>query len=309
MILTNWHVVKDATQLAVVFKPVTGIDVRDDLAVASTIATFDQVADLALLTVAAMPAYVSPLPLARPTSLEVGQDVHAIGHPDGQVWTYTTGTISQIRPRYKWNSVGDTFSHQATVIQTQTAINVGNSGGPLLNDRGELVGINAFRSVGGEGLNYAIAIDTLKEFLVALRPAAAATKGASQQVPARTERYGSRIEALYLSASSKQPDLWFVYADPPAKRVIIYAAGHSERTHSIDTVCVPSGKTLSYHYDLDCDGLVDLVGTAPADGGAVTGYGVPGFPRTMRDLVPELIAALKGQVIPRAALQLCGGMN
>ena len=54
---------------------------------------------------------------------QVGADVHAIGHPQGQTWTYTKGLISQVRPDYQWGP------HKADVIQTQTPINPGNSGG------------------------------------------------------------------------------------------------------------------------------------------------------------------------------------
>jgi S1-C subfamily serine protease len=120
--------------MAVVFKPRSGAEVKKELAFAATPIKVDQVADLALLKIQAPPKDLSYLPLGEITMVEVGQDVHAIGHPEGEVWTYTTGIVSQIRPGYQWVGL-DGLLHQSKVIQTQTALNPGNSGGPLLNDR------------------------------------------------------------------------------------------------------------------------------------------------------------------------------
>ncbi len=96
-------------------------------------------------------------------NVEVAQEVHAIGHPEGEIWTYTKGIISQIRPQYEW-SYNDRIKHKSKVIQTQTPINPGNSGGPLLNDNIELIGVNSFTKR-GEGLNFAVSVDVIKEFL------------------------------------------------------------------------------------------------------------------------------------------------
>src|SRR5262249_1939909 len=90
--------------------------------------------------------------------------VAAIGHPEGQSWTYTKGIVSQIRPDFAW-STGQGESHRATVIQTQTPINPGNSGGPLLSDDGRIVGINSFRATEGEGLNFAVSAKDISAFL------------------------------------------------------------------------------------------------------------------------------------------------
>ncbi|MGH7963212.1 MAG: trypsin-like peptidase domain-containing protein, partial [Candidatus Binatia bacterium] len=160
-VLTNWHVLQGAKRLAVVFKPQRGVEVRKDLAFAATPIKMDQIADLALLKIQAPPQNLRVLSLGNIMEVEVGQDVHAIGHPGGEVWTYTTGTISQVRPGYQWTGA-DGLLHQSRVIQTQTALNPGNSGGPLLNDQAEIIGINSFRGE-GEGLNYAVAVDVVKD--------------------------------------------------------------------------------------------------------------------------------------------------
>src|SRR5690606_14286963 len=119
----------------------------------------DGVADLALLQVADVPAGVKPLAVGSAASVQVGADVHAIGHPTGEAWTYTRGVVSQVRKDYAWMD-----EHKATVIQTQTPINPGNSGGPLINDDLEIIGVNSFKA-DGEGLNFAVSADDVKAFL------------------------------------------------------------------------------------------------------------------------------------------------
>ena len=83
--------------------------------------------------------------------------MNAIGHPHGEFWSYTRGYVSQIRPKYDWDD--SFYDHEADVIQTQTPINPGNSGGPLLDDEGELIGINSFVDSTAQGLNYAVSVD------------------------------------------------------------------------------------------------------------------------------------------------------
>ena len=91
-------------------------------------------------------------------------DVHAIGHPTGEAWTYTTGVISQYRQAYEWQVEDDPIKHRADIIQTQTPINPGSSGGPLFGDSSSLIGVNSFKA-GGEGLNFAVSVDEVRKFL------------------------------------------------------------------------------------------------------------------------------------------------
>jgi Trypsin-like peptidase domain len=120
-------------------------------------------ADLALVKVADSPVARNPLRLGDMGEISVGADVHAIGHPTGEQWTYTTGVISQYRIGAEWST--DNVKHKADVIQTQTPINPGNSGGPLISDSGSLIGVNSFKRSDAEGLNFAVAVDEVKKFL------------------------------------------------------------------------------------------------------------------------------------------------
>jgi len=163
-IVTNHHVVRGAKQIGVVFKPaIEGARPGPTDVKRGELVKVDEVADLALIKVDAIPPGVGPLKLGDSGALQVGADVNAIGHPTGETWTYTRGVVSQIRRAYEWQA-GDPIHHEATVIQTQTPINPGNSGGPLLNVAGEIVGLNSF-SGEGEGLNYAVSSEDVKTFL------------------------------------------------------------------------------------------------------------------------------------------------
>jgi S1-C subfamily serine protease len=162
-VVTNWHVVKGYDRVAVFFKPVKSRALTKKDAYAAQVMKVDEISDLALLRIDSPPP---SLPVARLGSMKgvsVGQEVHAIGHPDGETWTYTKGIISQIRPVYEW-SYEDGTEHKASVIQTQTPINPGNSGGPLLDGNGEIIGVNSFTKE-GEGLNFAVSVDAIRAFL------------------------------------------------------------------------------------------------------------------------------------------------
>jgi S1-C subfamily serine protease len=154
LIVTNWHVVARASEVGVIFKPSTeGAQLTKAQVVQGRVIRTDQIADLALVQVPFVPAQAHPARLAA-TDLQVGDDVHAIGHPTGEAWTYTRGIVSQIRRNYRWTTE-EHLQHHADVIQTQTPINPGNSGGPLLNNDGDIVGVNSFKGE-GEGLNFAV---------------------------------------------------------------------------------------------------------------------------------------------------------
>jgi hypothetical protein len=166
-ILTNFHVVGNEKVVTVVFKPTdaNGKPKPNEIVKAQLVKS-DAVADLALLRLQSPPPYpVRPLEFSSVPVPDVGVDVAAIGHPTGEFWTYTKGIVSQVRPNYEWDEGGGASPHRATVIQTQTPINPGNSGGPLLSLDGKLLGVNSFRTRGGEGLNFAVAAVDIIQFI------------------------------------------------------------------------------------------------------------------------------------------------
>ncbi len=160
-IITNNHVVQGATKITVTF--LDGTVYRADLVGA------DPYADLAVIKVVAPKEKLVPLPLGDSFKLEVGDQIAAIGNPFGLSGSMTTGIISQLGRLLPLLEAGG-FSIP-DVIQTDAAINPGNSGGPLLNLRGEVVGVNsAIRSSTGEfsGIGFAIPSNTVKKIVPAL---------------------------------------------------------------------------------------------------------------------------------------------
>lgn len=303
-VITNWHVVAGANRVAVVFKPQRGVDVKQELAFAAMPVKVDQVADLALLKILAPPKNLSVLPLGSMTAIAVGQDVHAIGHPDGEVWTYTTGIISQVRPGYQWTSE-DGLQHQSDVIQTQTALNPGNSGGPLLNDRGEIIGINSFRR-DGQGLNYAVAVDVVTAFLQ--REGGRVARPAPRPRPTSysMERYGEHIVGVYVNTSVPPPDVWMVYRD--GKEQPAYAAKGEATPTQIDTVVLGADSawtSLVYYLDADCDGMIDLIGFDSNGDGTIDRYDLPREPFPLASLARELSQAIQSGTLPYPQVQMC----
>ncbi len=150
-IITNNHVVEDASELQVVF--------ADGSSIAAQIVGNDPGSDLAVLKVEQLPDGVAPLPVGNAREIEVGETAVAIGNPFGLQNTLTVGVISGVgRSLIGPQSMEGTFSIP-NVIQTDAAINPGNSGGPLLNVRGEVIGVNtAIRSENGifAGVGYAV---------------------------------------------------------------------------------------------------------------------------------------------------------
>lgn len=163
LIVTNHHVVAGADAVSVIFMPADGASVDGAKSYDAIVERIDVVADLALIRIKNPPQDMTLVKLGDPSSVEIGEEVNAIGHPHGEFWSYTRGYVSQIRPRYGWDD--SHYEHQADVIQTQTPINPGNSGGPLLDDAGELIGINSFVDSGGQGLNYAVSVDEVTRVL------------------------------------------------------------------------------------------------------------------------------------------------
>ena len=153
-ILTNYHVVGDASQV--------DVTLHNKKTYKAVVIGRDRGHDLAVVQIQA-PEVVAAV-LGDSTSLQVGQKVFAIGNPFGLAGTMTRGIISSLRPI---RSPEGAFIEEA--IQTDAAINPGNSGGPLLNSRGEVIGINSMIATGGSnqsaGIGFAIPINTAKAVL------------------------------------------------------------------------------------------------------------------------------------------------
>lgn len=168
-VVTNAHCVGEKKVILVILKPPVGIEYTFANFFTADLVRTDISRDLALLRIRTPPVNLKPLRLGKLSDLEVGSDAHAIGHPLGHDWSYTVGTVSQIRMDYIW-AYGEEFpdGFKATVIQTQTPSNPGNSGGPLFSSAGELIGINSFGHPSAQGINFAVAVNHVKDLLSGL---------------------------------------------------------------------------------------------------------------------------------------------
>jgi S1-C subfamily serine protease len=152
-ILTNYHVVEGAQEIRVTLASGESHD--------ATLVGYDPPNDMAVLRVHVPPEQLVPMPLGDSSRLRVGQIVYAIGNPFGFERTMTTGIISGLN-RPLQTRAGRTMK---SIIQIDAALNRGNSGGPLLDTRGRLIGMNtAIASSTGEntGVGFAIPVDTIK---------------------------------------------------------------------------------------------------------------------------------------------------
>ena len=152
-ILTNFHVVQGAQSIEVVL--------GDQSHYAGKFIGADQRNDVALVKIDPKGKPLAALPLGDSAALQVGQKVLAIGNPFGFQSTLTTGVVSALGRTVQTSQT--TFIDEA--IQTDAAINRGNSGGPLINSHGEVIGINsAIYTPSGTtaGIGFAIPINTAK---------------------------------------------------------------------------------------------------------------------------------------------------
>jgi serine protease Do len=161
LIVTNNHVIEDSTRIEVFLY-------NGDTATA-TIVGRDPIGDLALLQMST-DAPLPVVPLGSSEVLQVGEFVVAIGSPFGFEHTITFGIVSGTHRRFMRSGVVGGY------IQTDAAINVGNSGGPLVNMQGEVVGINT-ATVGRGELGFAIPIDAAKAVLPQLYTAGKVRRG------------------------------------------------------------------------------------------------------------------------------------
>jgi S1-C subfamily serine protease len=152
-ILTNYHVVEGATEIRVTLSNGETFD--------ASLIGYDPPNDMAVLKINAPSEMLIPIQLGDSSRLRVGQLVFAIGNPFGLERTMTTGIISSLNRSLPTRS-GRTMK---SIIQIDAALNRGNSGGPLIDSRGRLIGMNtAIASSTGEntGVGFAIPVDSIK---------------------------------------------------------------------------------------------------------------------------------------------------
>ena len=155
-IITNYHVIKDAQKIAVYFN-----SQLDEPPYPADVVSFVPQEDLALIKIRC--DHDCPtIPLGTSADLMPGETVIAIGNPVGQTHTVSQGIISGLHRNVQIPELRLQFSD---LIQTDASINFGNSGGPLLNINGEMIGLNSAINVNAQNIGFAIPVDRINRVL------------------------------------------------------------------------------------------------------------------------------------------------
>ena len=159
-IVTNYHVVASAS--------IVDVEFADGSQYSASVIGLDPNSDLAIIKVNPNGKILTPLNLGDSTNVKVGNHTIVIGSPFGQEFSMSTGIVSAIKRTVP--SQNAMFSIP-NVIQTDAAINPGNSGGPLMDNEGNVIGINSqiiSRSGGNQGIGFAIPINSVKKIIPTL---------------------------------------------------------------------------------------------------------------------------------------------
>jgi putative serine protease PepD len=155
-VITNYHVVAGASRVRVSFS--------DNESMKARVVGVDPATDVAVLQVKAPSRALHPIPLGNSDDVQVGDEVIAIGNPLGYDRSVTSGIVSAVGRSIQAPNQVSTIGH---AIQTDAALNHGNSGGPLLNADGQVIGVNAQIAPSASGANigigFAIPINTVRE--------------------------------------------------------------------------------------------------------------------------------------------------
>jgi V8-like Glu-specific endopeptidase len=190
LVLTNAHVVKGSTAVNVILS--------DKRQFRGVVMASSRNPDLALIRLEGVTTNLPTIQIASSSTIQVGQRAFAIGNPFGRfAGTLTTGIISRIDSDRK-------------LLQTDAALNPGNSGGPLLNSRAELVGVNTAiftTNSANSGIGLAIEADTVKQFIASSRQGAIANNPTPTVAsPNILNLDGSAIAAVLTASDNTLPD-------------------------------------------------------------------------------------------------------
>lgn len=271
-IITNWHVVTGQEQMLVWFHDpkITSLQELDpdNYAVAEVIAT-DPSRDLAMLKLTGTKHNLTHLEFGHDHQLSIAQDVFAIGHPEAYIWSFTYGVVSQLRNNYEWSYEGSP-DFKANVIQTQTPTNPGNSGGPLFDEKGRLIGINSFGTPKSEGLNFAVRVGEVRKFVREVRqgkhePQKISVSKVSSEEPVWDQVDSDNNGVIDVYRLDINGDGYYDLAqvDENEDEVVDYIVGDSNNDHKIDMMIYDNDGNGTFEYfliDTNYDGEWDTEG-------------------------------------------------
>lgn len=164
LVITNAHVVNHKSNNGTIVYKLSFAEQFGGKSVLARLHSIDEQSDLALLKILDSEKYM-PIVFAKENDLMIGEKVIAIGSPLGNSHSLTSGILSGINRDIDVNVAHNKTMKLKGLIQTDAAINFGNSGGPLLNSLGELIGINNATAQSADGIGYAIPIKRVNQIL------------------------------------------------------------------------------------------------------------------------------------------------
>ena len=230
------------------------------------------------------------------------------------MWTYTKGIVGQIRNNHPW-TYGDGKNRRANVIQTQTPLNPGNSGGPLLDDTGRVIGINTAVTRDKQGLNYAVAVDEVQKFLKDPGPPRPPTPpsppepkagvNCPEEYDTKGQRWFDIVGCYYSNRTSPPPEFWVIFGAPKSMSYVARSVFTAGKIDTIITNVDPNWQNFVYAIDANCDGVVDLIGEGSGSRNVPDRFRRPPDNIRMVSLAGELDSALKSGKIPYKQLEVC----
>ena len=163
-ILTNWHVINGHAAAVIFYKPQGNADPENSTPYVANLVAQSEVVDLALLHLTEAPPSKVSIPIGNISSVQVAEDIHVIGHPEGNPWSYSTGVVSQVRDGYGLDVCGrlKTSGKGASNYKRQ-------SNQVILEDPSsttkEFLGLIAHEPRRLQNLDYAVAADVIQSFL------------------------------------------------------------------------------------------------------------------------------------------------
>ena len=241
LIATNNHVIEDAQTITVTFTDRTPEDLSDDVSVQALLkgSRSENVIAVPLKDIPEeVLSYIKIATLGDSDSLRIGEGTIAIGNALGYGQAVTTGCVSAINRQVKVNNLN------LNMIQTDAAINEGNSGGALLNLRGEVIGINSakYSSTGVEGMGYAIPISSVVDIINELM------NRETRTIVDEDERGVLGIKGLEISAQYE--DSYGTPAGFSVQEVVEGGAAEKAGIKKYDIIVRVDGQTIKSYEDL-----------------------------------------------------------
>ena len=259
LVVTNYHVVLNAREALIFFPYMKGDSVVAErnfytrnakkLGIKSRVVAVDQKRDLALIELPALSEDVPAIEFAD-ESASPGETVHSLGNPGSSdvLWAYTSGTVRAVYQKKFRTGVGE---HNFKVLETQSPINAGDSGGPVVNSDGKLVGISQAMATRARLVSYCVDVNEIKALLAedwkpAPRPIAQVLEAAELKFTRRGNgAYTVNIEAdgrkrdVFVTAESEYfkkvevRKVWSLAAtlkQAPATKLLLTLLGQNSRT-------------------------------------------------------------------------------